>query len=67
MQMFHLQASMTGLKPSTIYYYTVGDAASGVMSPVMHFTSAPSVGPDHSTAFIAFGDMGNTNYGVDGR
>jgi hypothetical protein len=57
---------LAGLTPNTVYFYTVGDATSGV-SPVANFTSHPGVGPavtnpDGSPFTIAvIGDLGQTD------
>lgn len=54
--------NMTGLSPSTIYYYSFGDATVGSTSPSSryHFTTPPALGtrePLQTTA-VMYGDMG---------
>ena len=52
--------TLEGLNPSTVYYYTVGDATSGV-SNVFNFTSHPGVGPNIPHTFAIMGDPGQTD------
>lgn len=51
--------TLEGLNPSTTYFYTVGDATSGV-SDVFNFTSHPGVGPNIPHTFAIMGDPGQT-------
>lgn len=53
---FHHSVTLPDLSPATVYYYQVGDTASG-WSSINHFTSAPDV-PSHSYNVALFGDMG---------
>ncbi len=55
-------AVMTGLTPSSSYYYRVGNDQYG-WSSVFPFTSAPSVGDTsiYPISFITYGDMGISN------
>eukprot|EP00698_Gefionella_okellyi_P012731 TRINITY_DN3448_c0_g1_i1.p1 TRINITY_DN3448_c0_g1~~TRINITY_DN3448_c0_g1_i1.p1 ORF type:complete len:576 (+),score=64.75 TRINITY_DN3448_c0_g1_i1:121-1728(+) len=56
-------ALLTGLTPSTRYYYIVGDAAYG-FSEEFSFISSPEVAASAQFKFIAYGDMGKGE--VDG-
>jgi len=58
----HHLATMTGLSPSTKYYYQVGGPDSG-FSDVLEFTSAPDTGSDLKAPlrFGIWGDMGTAN------
>jgi hypothetical protein len=53
---FH-SAVVTGLKPNTQYFYSVGDA-SGLSSEVRSFYSAPVQSARTEVDFILFGDLG---------
>lgn len=54
---FSHHAIMTGLSPSTTYYYKVGDATAG-FSDVMQFKSSPAATDDSTISFMLWGDMG---------
>ena len=62
-------ATLTGLTPNTQYFYTVGDATSGV-SAVINFTAHPGVGADVTGpggmpwAMAIIGDLGQTSNSV---
>ncbi|XP_057534794.1 purple acid phosphatase 15 [Amaranthus tricolor] len=52
---------LTGLKPSTLYYYRCGDPYLSAMSGLFHFRTMPIPGPNSYPAKIAvFGDLGLT-------
>jgi acid phosphatase type 7 len=53
-------ALMTGLKPSTVYYYVYGSDANG-WSAEASFVSAPAPGPNQAVNILACADMGMTN------
>jgi hypothetical protein len=54
-------ATMTGLAPSTQYFYRVGDPSAG-WSDTHAFTTAPPVGPAaYPVNFLTYGDMGVSN------
>lgn len=64
---FIMHATLTGLSADTQYFYTVGDAASGVFAGVMNFTSHPGEGLSSSgpVTFAVIGDLGQTSNSVD--
>ncbi|CAO2839920.1 unnamed protein product [Amaranthus hypochondriacus] len=52
---------LTGLKPSTLYYYRCGDPYLSAMSGLLHFRTMPIPGPNSYPAKIAVvGDLGLT-------
>jgi hypothetical protein len=57
------RALVTGLKPSTRYYYAYGSQDFG-FSEEASFVSPPPVGPDTTVKFLAMADMGQAE--VDG-
>lgn len=55
---------LTGLKPSTVYYYRVGDPTWDWSTHNFNFTSPPELGSESDPGeyhVIAFGDMGATD------
>eukprot|EP01133_Synstelium_polycarpum_P018257 gene18257-21849_t len=54
---------MTGLSPSTQYYYTFGSNSSGYTEATYSFVSAPTIGTE--AYVIAFGDLGLNADGFD--
>ena len=52
----HHRVSLAQLTPATTYYYSVGDATTG-LSTVRSFVS-PSTGPNASFSLSVFGDWG---------
>jgi len=56
---------LTGLTPSTVYYYRVGANFSGspVWSAEFSFTAAPNPDPNRPTRFAVYGDMGTVPLG----
>jgi len=58
----HHHAVATGLLPSTVYYYQVGDASAGFSSVLSFKTAADPSSPSFSVAI--YGDLG---YGVEGN
>ncbi|KAK6259763.1 hypothetical protein SCA6_014237 [Theobroma cacao] len=52
---------LTGLKPSTLYYYRCGDPSISAMSDIYHFRTLPTSGPRSYPKRIAVvGDLGLT-------
>eukprot|EP00297_Palpitomonas_bilix_P003231 CAMPEP_0113871810 /NCGR_PEP_ID=MMETSP0780_2-20120614/2852_1 /TAXON_ID=652834 /ORGANISM="Palpitomonas bilix" /LENGTH=571 /DNA_ID=CAMNT_0000857247 /DNA_START=277 /DNA_END=1992 /DNA_ORIENTATION=- /assembly_acc=CAM_ASM_000599 len=53
-------ATLTGLEPNTVYYYSVGvlDGEKQLWTPIESFVSSPGVGPDVPVKSFLFGDMG---------
>lgn len=60
--MLHV-AKLTGLQPSTRYYYQYGQQG-GMMSEVYNFVTAAPVGPETTIKWIALADLGHTE--IDG-
>jgi len=61
---FHF-ASLTGLAPSTTYFYRVQDTATAdpsTSSPVFSFTTAPAAGSSETVSIIYTADMGLVEY-----
>lgn len=56
-----LSAVMSGLQPSTVYYYRFGSDTHG-WSAESSFVSAPAPGPQQTVRIIAAADMGMTEY-----
>ena len=64
----HRQASLTGLRPDTVYYYAIGSAANGVES--QQFRTAPPAGKppaDGNTHIWLLGDSGTETEKYRGR
>jgi phosphodiesterase/alkaline phosphatase D-like protein len=56
------QVTLTGLKPDTRYYYSVGTTAAPLAGDATYFfRSAPAIGPPHSLRIWATGDFGTGN------
>ncbi|DBB06443.1 TPA: hypothetical protein ACH3X1_012001 [Trebouxia sp. C0004] len=56
---FFNAANMSGLTPSTNYFYRVGDASAGYgFSAEFSFTSAPSIGTSNTVHLLITADMG---------
>ena len=49
--------TLSGLKPSTTYYYKVGDPALG-MSTEFSFLTAPELGPSGTVNILVIADQG---------
>ena len=57
------EVSITGLNPSTVYYYTVGRSGETLTtpSPTSYFKTSPNVGDKGTYRFWAIGDAGTGN------
>ncbi len=58
---FHHHVQITGLTPSTTYFFSCGDSAGG-FSPVFNFTTAPPAGQTpFPLSVVTYADMGVYN------